>query len=85
MVRCSPPPDAICSSCHNAEARKADRTGRENSSIFFFFEDIHGNSSMRGKKTSYFGWILSMHFGFSKMASLSERGVKTFHSTGNRR
>ena len=47
--------------------------------FFFFFKDIHVNFSVRGKTTSYFAWILSMHFGFNKMASLSEKGVKTFH------
>lgn len=37
------------------------------------------NFSARGKKTSYFPWILFIHFGINKMASLTEKGVKTFH------
>lgn len=49
------------------------------SAFFFFFKDIHVNFSARGKKTSYFPWILFIHFGINKMASLTEKGVKTFH------
>lgn len=36
------------------------------------------NFSVRGK-TSYFPWMLSIYFGINKMASLNEKGVKTFH------
>lgn len=38
------------------------------------------NFSVRGKKTNYFPWMLCIHFGINKMASLSvKKGVKTFH------
>lgn len=50
--------------------------------FFFFFKDIHVNFSVRGKKTNYFPWILFMHFGINRMASLNETGVNTF--AGNR-
>lgn len=44
-------------------------TGRSPAIFFFFLR--HVNLSVRGKKTDYFPWILFMHFGLSKMASLS--------------
>lgn len=75
-------PDAICSSCHHAEAREAESWQGEfqHFFFFFFFWDIHVNFSVRGKKTSYFSWMLSIHFGANKMASLAvQKDVKIFH------
>lgn len=66
-------PGAICSR-HNAEARRAENAGRENSSFFFFFYDIRVNFSVKEKTTNYFPWMLAIHFGIDKMASLSEKG-----------
>lgn len=72
-------PDAICSSCHNAEAGKAESWQGE-FQLFFFFFRRSCEFFCEGKKTNYFPWMLSINFGINKMASLLvKQGVKTFH------
>lgn len=47
----------------------------------FLKQDIHVNFSVRGKKTNYFSWMLSILFGINKMASV--RRLRR-HSGANR-
>lgn len=70
-------PDAICSSCHNAGAGKRRELAGRIPDFIFLFLRRSWEFFCGGKETHRFPWTLPIHFAVNKMASLSEKGVKT--------